>query len=132
MLSFYGAAAHRDLLSFPTRRSSDLAAVAFGTATTITFTNGAATVSGANNGVLTLYKAESAVVAVTDGTLSAAGVDRLTVAVSAAALSQFAVALTTPQTSGAAFTGTNTVTAQDAFGNVITGFSAAADNVTLA
>src|SRR5205823_8128765 len=39
---------------------------------------------------------------------------------------------TTPQTSGAAFTGANTLTAEDAYGNAITGFSAATNNVTLA
>ncbi|WP_205753197.1 hypothetical protein, partial [Aquirufa beregesia] len=36
-----------------------------------------------------------------------------------------------PQTSGTAFTGTNTLTAQDAYGNTVTGFSAVTNNVTV-
>ena len=55
-----------------------------------TFTSGVATVVSASNGLLTLYKAETAVVAVTDGTISAAGADQLTVVVSAAALNKLA------------------------------------------
>ena len=55
-LTFGGAAT---IGSFnPTVTSSAGAATNFGTATAITFTNGVATVSGANNGVMTLYKAE--------------------------------------------------------------------------
>src|SRR5207302_3354004 len=88
------------------------------------------TVSGANNGVMTLYKAETATIGVTDGLISAAGADRLSVTVSAAALAKFAFVLASPQTNGTAFTGTNTLTAQDAFGNTVTGFNASTDNVT--
>jgi len=42
----------------------------FGATTAINFTNGVATVSAGRNGVMTLYKAESATVTVTDGTLN--------------------------------------------------------------
>lgn len=42
----------------------------FGTTTTVTFTNGVATVSGGKNGVLLLYKAETATITVTDGSIS--------------------------------------------------------------
>ena len=52
--------------------------------------------------------------------------------ITAAGLASFAFALATPQTDGVAFTGTNTLTAQDAFGNVITSFNAATNNVTIA
>ena len=99
-LTFSGATASASPVTAPTVSDKTGAAIAFGTATTITFTNGVATVSGAANGVMTLYQAETAVVSVTDGTISAAGADRLTVTVSAGALNKFAVALTSPQTSG--------------------------------
>ena len=106
-------------MTAPTVTDKTGAAIAFGTPTTITFTNGIATVAGAANGRLTLYKAETAVVSVTDGTILTTGSDRLSPTVSAAALNKFAVALASPQTSGTAFTGTNTLTAQDAFGNTV-------------
>ena len=128
LLTFSGATASVNPVTPPTVTSKTGAAIAFGTPTTITFTNGVATVGGA----MTLYKAETATVAVTDGTLSATGADRLTVAVSAAALNKFAVALASPQTNGIPFAGTNTVTAQDAYGNAVTGFNASTNNVTIA
>ncbi|MHA8088653.1 hypothetical protein, partial [Aquirufa sp. Wall-65K1] len=39
--------------------------------------------------------------------------------------------LASPQINGSNFTGTNTLTAQDAFGNTVTTFSAATTNVTV-
>ena len=45
-------------------------AVNFGSNTAITFTNGVATVTGSNNGVMTLYKSGAANIAVSDGTLN--------------------------------------------------------------
>ena len=53
------------------------AAIAFGSATAITFTSGVST----SGGSMKLYKAEAATIAVTDGTISAAGTDRLSVTV---------------------------------------------------
>src|SRR5207249_6337962 len=67
----------------------------------------------------------------TQGAITTTGADRLTVVVSAAALNKFALALASPQTNGAAFTGTNTLTAQDTWGNTVTGFNAATDSVTI-
>ncbi len=60
------------------------AARSFSVATGITFNTGVATVNGAANGVMTLYRAETAVIGVTDGAISAAPADRLTVTVTAA------------------------------------------------
>ncbi|WP_166233193.1 hypothetical protein, partial [Aquirufa beregesia] len=77
------------------------------------------------------YNVESAVVAVTDGSIVAAGADRLTVAVSASTMTKLAVSLASPQTNGTAFTGTNTLTAQDAYGNTVTTFAANTNNVTV-
>ncbi|WP_415776681.1 beta strand repeat-containing protein, partial [Aquirufa aurantiipilula] len=97
----------------------------FGSTTNLTFTDGVATAS------MVLFKAESASVAVTDGAISAAGADRLAVAVSATTFNKLAVSLTSPQINGTAFTGTNTLTAQDAYGNTVTGFDASGNNITV-
>ena len=78
-LTFSGATASSNPVTAPTVTDNTGAAIAFGTPTTITFTNGIATVSGAANGRMTLYKAETAVVSVTDGTILTTGV-RSTVA----------------------------------------------------
>src|SRR5207253_3929503 len=131
ILTFSGANSSTNPVTAPTVKDKTGSPIAFGTPTTITFTNGVATVSAGNNGVMTLYKAETATIAVTDGTISATGADRLTVVVSAAALDKFALSLTSPQTNSVAFTGTNTLTAQDAFGNTVTTFNASTNNVTI-
>ena len=60
----------------PTVTSKTGVAVTFGTAETITFTSGVATVSGSSNGVMTLYKAETASVTVSDGRTRAASRSR--------------------------------------------------------
>ncbi|MHA8105421.1 hypothetical protein, partial [Aquirufa nivalisilvae] len=60
----------------------------FGSGTDLTFSFGSVTTN------MKLYKVESAVVAVTDGSISAAGADRLTVAVSPATFSKLVVSLT--------------------------------------
>ena len=57
----------------------------FGVNTTITFASGQATVTGSNNGVMKLYKAESATITVTQGGLTG----QLAVTVAAAAASTF-------------------------------------------
>ena len=90
-----------------------------------------ATSSGSNNGTLKLYKVESDTISVTDGSISTSGADRLIVNVTPGTVGKFVVALTSPQTNGVAFTGTNTVTAQDSWGNTVTGFDASATPVTM-
>ncbi len=103
----------------PTVTSSSGTATNFATATTVNFTNGVATVSGASNGVMKLYKAETAKITVTDGMLSnGSGVS---VAVSPAAASSFIVPTPSPQTANSPFT--VTLTALDAYGNTATGYS---------
>ena len=63
-LTFGGASA---IGSFtPTVTNSSGTAIAFGSATAITFTNGQATISGSSNGVMTLYQAGSDSITVTD------------------------------------------------------------------
>jgi hypothetical protein len=110
----------------PTVTSSAGAATNFGTATAIVFTSGVATVAGANNGVMVLYKAEAAKVTVTDGTLSnGAGLTVTVAAASAASLSLTAV--TVVPVAGVA--DNLTITAKDAYGNTATTYTGS-HNVT--
>ena len=104
--------------------------VDFGTSTPVTFTAGVATVS------MALYRAEGPVdisvttTAPTTPTLSTTGTDRLTVTVGDGGLNNFLLSLFSPQSNNTDFTLTNTLTARDAFQNIVTGFNAATDNVT--
>ncbi|MCZ2476425.1 hypothetical protein G9H61_13360, partial [Aquirufa ecclesiirivi] len=70
-------------------------------------------------------------VAVNDGSLAATGSDRLSITVGSSSLSKFALNFNSPQSSGVAFTGTNTITAQDAYGNTVTSFDASSNHVTI-
>ena len=96
--------------------------VPFGTATSITFTNGVATVSAGTNGVMTLYQAGTAAITVTDGTLTNGSGLAVTVAPATAASLSLAAATTTP----ALGQGDNlTITALDAYGNTATSYPTA-------
>ena len=68
-LTFGGASAAPNATS-PTVTSRTGTATNFGTATSITFTNGVAQVSSGNNGVMTLFDVQTASLTVTDGTFS--------------------------------------------------------------
>ena len=105
----------------PTVTSKTGTAVAFGTAETITFTNGVAAVSGSNNGVMTLYKAETANVTVGDGTHTGS----LSVTVGAAAPANIAATSGGGQSAnvGAAFTNQLAATVTDTYGNLKPGAS---------
>jgi hypothetical protein len=70
-LTFGGASASPSGAQ-PTVTNSAGTAVAFGTATSITFASGQATVSGSSNGVMVLHGAGSASITVTDGSVSTA------------------------------------------------------------
>ena len=104
-LTFSGAASATNPVTPPTVSNNAGTAIPFGSSTLMTFTNGIATVSGSTNGAMRLYKVESAIISVTDGTISSAGADRLTVAVAPGALGQFSWTLASPQTNGVSFTG---------------------------
>ncbi|WP_166233208.1 hypothetical protein, partial [Aquirufa beregesia] len=79
-----------------------------------------------------LYQAESALITTTDGTINATGNSHeLSVTVLPATFSKLVVSLASPQVNGTAFTGTNTLTAQDAYGNTVTSFNANANNITV-
>jgi hypothetical protein len=104
----------------PTVANSSGTATAFGTATAITFSAGVASVSSSKNGVMTLYKAESPSISVTDGTVTTATPLEVTVA-SAAATKLALTATTVTPTAGAA--DNLTVTAQDTYGNTATSYT---------
>jgi hypothetical protein len=129
-LIFSGANNSVNPVTVPTVKDNNGTVVAFGLPTAITFSSGVATVSGGNNGAMTLYKAETATISVSDGSSNSSGSDRLTVAVSASSMSKFALSLTSPQINDVAFRGVNTLTAQDAYGNTV-GFDASANNVSI-
>ncbi|HEY6399298.1 MAG TPA: Ig-like domain-containing protein, partial [Solirubrobacteraceae bacterium] len=64
----------------PTVSNSSGTAIQFGSSTNITFTSGVSSVSGSSNGVMILYKAESASIGVSDGTISTSSGTSVTVA----------------------------------------------------
>ncbi len=130
-LTFSGPGASTNPVTQPTVTDKDGTAVAFGTATSLTFSAGVAKVSGSSNGKMTLYKAESTSVGVTDQSISSSGSTSFAVTVSEAALSKFLLVLASPQVNTEPFVGTNVLTATDSFGNPITTFDAAADPVTI-
>ena len=105
----------------PTVTSKTGTAVAFGTAETITFSSGVATVSGSSNGVMTLYKAETASVTVSDGTHTG----NVSVTVSAAAVAGIAPTSGGGQsaTVSTAFTNPLSATVTDTYGNPKSGVS---------
>jgi hypothetical protein len=99
----------------PDGTTPTVAAEDFGAATSLTFANGTADAS------MYLYAAETAIIATTDGTLSAAGTDRLTVVVSADDASPVVSGLTASPSSivadGAARS-TLSLRLKDPYGNV--------------
>jgi hypothetical protein len=105
----------------PTVTNSSGTQVNFGSATAITFTGGVASVSGSSNGAMTLYKAETAGITVSDGSIGNGS--GLSVTVKPANASSFALPTPATRTAGAAFN--ETLTAQDAFGNTATGYTGA-------
>ena len=129
-LIFSGANSSANPVTAPSVKFNSGSSIAFGSPTTINFNNGVAQASDGNIVAMTLYKAETATISVSDGSSSSSGSDRLTVTVSALSMNKFALSLTSPQNNGVAFSGVNTLTAQDAYGNTV-GFDASANNVTI-
>ena len=132
-LTFSGASASPGG-NAPTVANSSGTAVAFGTATPITFTSGVASISGAKNGVMTLYKAGAASISVSDGTISTASPLAVTVAATTASKLAFThpVASAGVLSSPCYFTCTATsignsatikagVAVTDTYGNVVSG-----------
>ncbi len=101
--------------------SPTVAATAFGTSTSLSFTNGVAT------GSMILTKVETAFIKVTDGTINTSNNYDLEVAVNHAANNYFAITGSATQTAGVAQT--ITITMYDAYNNIATSFDG---NKTLA
>jgi alpha-tubulin suppressor-like RCC1 family protein len=108
----------------PTVTNSAGTATNFGTATAITFTNGVATVTGTSNGVMRLYKAETASITVAEGGSYTS--NALSVTVGAAGAASYSLTDTSGNPLGAQTAGTAfsvKLTALDAYGNTATGYS---------
>jgi uncharacterized repeat protein (TIGR01451 family) len=121
---FGGAGSSTFPVTAPTVTSSSGTPVAFGAPTALTFSAGVASVTGAANGRLALYRVETALVSATDGALTTPSASRLSVAVSAAPSSQLEV--TTQPVGGASGSVLATqphVAVRDAYGNAISGDS---------
>jgi alpha-tubulin suppressor-like RCC1 family protein len=103
----------------PTVTNSSGAAISFGTVTAISFTNGVAAVSAGANGVMRLYKAETASITVAEGGSYTS--NALSVTVGAGALNSFAIPTPLAQTAGTPFS--VSLTAKDAYGNTVTGYT---------
>ena len=104
----------------PTVTDSGGTARTFGTAETINFTNGVASVSGASNGVMTLYKAETANVVVSDGSINNGS--GLAVTVGATGASKLAFTQQPGNSTGGVALATQPqVAVQDQYGNTVTG-----------
>lgn len=101
----------------PTVTDASGTAVSLGTAEQIDFTNGVATVSGSSNGVMTLYRAGSPTITVSDGSCTGS----VKVTVSPAGAAGFSIASPGTQTAGQAFG--LAVKARDAYGNVATSYA---------
>lgn len=119
-LTFGGANVAPDNTHNPTVTDKDGNAVNFGQDTTVTFTDGVASVSGSNNGVMTLYDAETAHVTVSDGSIDN-GVSGESVTVGPADAASFAASAPASATAGVGFD--VSLTAQDAYGNTATGYA---------
>lgn len=101
----------------PTVTNSGGTAVAFGSATALTFTAGVATINSTKNGVLKIYKAGAANVTASEGTVTTPTPLALTVSPAAAFKFVLAAASATPV---AGATDNLTITAQDTYGNTAT------------
>ena len=106
----------------PSVTNSSGAAISFGSTTAINFTSGQATVSGSSNGVMSLYKAETANIVVTQGSISNSSDPLQVIVSSTGTATQFSLtAATTTPTAGAA--DNLTITAEDTYGNTVTTYT---------
>jgi hypothetical protein len=117
-LTFSGASASPGG-NTPTVSNSSGTAVAFGSATATDFAAGVASVSGAANGVMILYKSGSSSLKVSDGSLTSAAVS-VTTATATANRFSLSASTTTPTAGG---TSNLTTTAFDPYGNTATSYT---------
>ena len=116
-LSFSGASSAGTFTPKVTNTSGT--AINFGAATAINFVAGVSTVAGGSNGAMTLYKAETITVSVTDTSISGTSAS---ISVSPAAANKLVFTQSPGNTvAGVAFALQPRVTVQDQFGNTATG-----------
>jgi len=115
-LFFSAAPAPPDSPQRPTISDDDGNRQEFGTATAIRFNNGVAAVNGGDrNGRMFLYRSGTFTISATDGIIGSSGSGDLTVTVAPGPLAGFDVSVTSPQTAGKPFSGTNTIVVHDPF-----------------
>ena len=102
----------------PTVTDKDGNAIAFGTATPLTFVAGVAFFDGANNGRMRLYRSGAATVKATEGSVSGSQ----TITSTAGSAAKFGIA-TSAATIAANGTASLTTTAQDTYGNTATTYT---------
>ena len=136
-------AADNLITSFNETRSVDFSATASnapdGTPPTVSGTSTLTGISvgfssGTDTVVVRLPNAETGVTLTADdpvGSPALAGVESGALAINPGPLQDFAFVMDSPQRDGLVVTGVNTLTAHDAYQNVITSFNAAANNVTV-
>ncbi|MGN6558715.1 MAG: hypothetical protein ACTHLH_12005 [Solirubrobacterales bacterium] len=118
-LTFSGASASPGGTN-PTVANSSGTATNFGTATALTFTNGVSTVSSSKNGVLKLYRAGTASIVATEGSITTPEPPTITVAPTTASKFVLTAASATPN---AGAVDELTTTAQDTYGNTATSYT---------
>jgi hypothetical protein len=104
----------------PTVANSSGTAIPFGSATSLTFSAGVATVSTTKNGVLKVYRAGAASISASEGSITTPSPVALTVSPAAAAKYVLAAATATPAVAAA---DNLTITAQDTYGNTATAYT---------
>jgi hypothetical protein len=126
----FGGAANAPNGTHPTVTDKGGTAVAFGTATTITFSNGVASTGGGKNGAMTLVKAGSASITVSDGSVGNSASPSTTFTNSAGVTVAFSPSCPATITKNSTTTFTLSIP-NDAFGNPFTTQSSAAFGLTL-
>lgn len=116
----FSGAASSPAGNVPTVANSSGTAVAFGSATALTFTAGVATISSTTNGVLKIYKAGTANVIASEGAVTTPTPLALTVSPLTASSFTLGAASATP---AAGATDNLTLTAQDTYGNTATSYT---------
>jgi len=106
----------------PTVSNSSGTAVAFGAATAISFSAGVAVISSTKNGVARLYRAGTAGIVATEGSITTPSPPAITVGPAAASKFALSAAGATPAAGEA---DQLTITAQDTYGNIATAYTGA-------
>ena len=120
-LTFAGAPLTGGTPPNPTVTDNSNTPLEFGQTTTLDFSTGQSAVTGGGaNGLLTLYQVGTYTITATGSSVLTPPDGGLVVTVTPGPLAQLDLQLATPQVNGQQFTGSNTLTMRDAFGNELT------------